>query len=134
MHKFRLVFLGVASALVLGTGTALANVSWNGTGPTSPTTVTADADAHGDAVSAVAKTAPKGEGDEHGDAVSKVASAEGQENRDGARAAAIAKCRAGDVKEDASEKKPVTKADRTADRIEDRKEHKAFVACVKAAK
>jgi hypothetical protein len=134
MLKFRLVFLGVASALVLGTGTALANVSWNGTGPTSSTEVTADA--HGDAVSAIAKTAPKGEGDEHGDAVSKVASAksEASEDKDGARAAAVAACKAKGVNEDKTEKKPVTKAEKTADRAEDKKEHKAFVACLKAAK
>ena len=117
MLKFRLVFLGVASALVLGTGTALANVSWNGTGPTSPTTVTADADAHGDAV------------DER--AESNAASAEGQENKDGAREAAIDKCRAldKDTKE-AKSSKGMTKAQKKADHAEDKAEVKAFVQCV----
>ncbi len=78
MFKLRFVFLGVASALVLGTGTALANMTSNTATPAGAN-VTADADAHGDAVS-------------------KVASAEGQENRDGARAAVIAKCRAADAR------------------------------------
>lgn len=127
MLKFRFVFLGVASALVLGTGTALASVSLNGPA------AGGNADAHGDAVSHVAQTAPKGEGDEHGDAVSMVASAEGQENRDGARAAAVAKCKKADAAEDKTEKKPTTRAQKVADRAEDRAEHKAFVACLKAA-
>jgi hypothetical protein len=78
-------------------------------------------------------TCPQGPGDAHGDCVSKVASAEGQENKDGARAAVVAACKAADVKEDKTEKKSsagLTKAQKTADRAEDKAEHKKFVACV----
>jgi hypothetical protein len=131
----------VAAALVLGTGTALANMTSLTVSSTTPTTstgstgttVAADADAHGDAVANAAKTCPKGTGDAHGDCVSKVASAEGQENRDGARAAAVAACKAADVKEDNAEKKSsagLTKTQKKADRAEDKAEHKKFVACV----
>jgi hypothetical protein len=119
MHKFRFVFLGVASALVLGTGTALANVALNETGATGAT-VSADADAHGDAVS----KATSAEGQE--------ASAEGQENRDGARAAAVAKCKAADAKEKAEPKSSegLTKAQKKTDRAEDKTERKKIVACI----
>jgi hypothetical protein len=126
MIKFRLVFLGVAAALVLGAGSALANVALNETGATGATgaTVSADADAHGDAVSKAASA----EGQE--------ASAEGQENRDGARAAAVAACKATDAKEKAEPKSSegLTKAQKKTDHVEDKKEHKAFVACIHAAK
>jgi hypothetical protein len=81
----------------------------------------------------VAATAPEGPGDAHGDAVSKVASAEGQENRDGARAAVIAKCKAADATEDKTEKKPLTKAQKKADRVEDKAERKKFLACIHAS-
>jgi hypothetical protein len=122
MLKMRFVFLGVASALVLGTGTALANVSWNEAAPSSPsgTTVSADADAHGDAVSKAAS------------AESHEASAEGQENKDGARAAAVAKCKAADAKEKAEPKSSqgLTKAQKKADRAEDKTERKKIVACI----
>jgi hypothetical protein len=128
MLKFRLVFLGVASALVLGTGTALATAV--------SSTGSADADAHGDAAARVAASASEGAGDAHGDAVSKIASAEGQENRDGARAAAVAACKAADAKEKPEPKSSegLTKAQKKADHVEDKKEHKAFVACIHAAK
>jgi hypothetical protein len=121
MNKFRFVFLGVASALVLGTGTALANVSWNEAAPSSPsgTTVSSDADAHGDAASKAASA----EGQE--------ASAEGQENKDGARAAAVAACKAND--KDKSEPKSsegLTKAQKKTDRAEDKTERKKVVACI----
>jgi hypothetical protein len=134
MFKLRLVFLGVASALVLGTGTALANMTWNTATPAAAN-VTADADAHGDAVAKVAATAPEGPGDAHGDTISKVASAEGQENRDGARAAVIAKCKAADAAEDKTEPKSsagLTKAQKKADRVEDKAERKKFLACIHA--
>jgi hypothetical protein len=123
MIKFRLVFLGVAAALVLGTGSALANVALHETGATGAT-VSVDADAHGDAASKAASA----EGQE--------ASAEGQENRDGARAAAVAACRVTDAKEKAEPKSSegLTKAQKKADHVEDKKEHKAFVACINAAK
>jgi hypothetical protein len=123
MIKFRLVFLGVAAALVLGAGSALANVALNETGATGAT-VSADADAHGDAVSKAASA----EGQE--------ASAEGQENRDGARAAAVAACKATDAKEKAEPKSSegLTKAQKKTDHVEDKKEHKAFVTCIHAAK
>lgn len=132
MLKFRLVFLGVASALVLGAGTAMANVSWNGSGPSSPTgtSVTADADAHGDAVSAAAKS----EASEQSEASEK---SESSERSHGAREAAIDKCRAADVTEDKTEKKSsahMTQAKKKLDRTEDKAEVKAFVACIKAAK
>jgi hypothetical protein len=128
MIKFRLVFLGVAAALVLGTGSALAM--------TVSSTGSADADAHGDAVAKAAATASEGAGDAHGDAVSKIASAEGQENREGAREAAIDKCKAADANEKTEPKSSadLTKAQKKTDRVEDKKEHKAFVACIHAAK
>jgi len=116
MFKLRLVFLGVASALVLGAGTALADLTASTSSTSGSTTVTADADAHGDAVA---------------NAEAKTASAEGQENRDGAREAAIDKCQAldKDTKEPKSSK-GMTKAQKKLDHIEDKAEVKAFVACV----
>ena len=140
MFRFRHVILGVGAALALGTGSALAmqaDLSAN------------NADSHGDTVASAARTTcPAGEG--HGACVSAIASTEGQENKDGARAAAVAACKAADASEDATEKstgatedsseKATTttkaadrsedKSERSADRTEDRAEKQQLKACL----
>lgn len=140
MHKLRFAVLIAGAALALGVGTVIAAQSGAvGTGR----------DTHGDDVASAARTTcPSGPG--HGDCVSAIASSEGQENRDGARADAVAACRAADAAEDAKETAAekaedasektakLTKAaahtedahERAAKQSEDKAERAAFVACV----
>ena len=131
MVKFRLAILGAGAALALGTATAVAMES---------TSASSDANSHGKQVSAAAHSDAT-VGDDHGDAVSDVAQAEstekpeandsdveGAENSKGARADAVAACKANDT--DPNEKEPTTKAEKVADRAEDRTEHRAVVDCI----
>jgi hypothetical protein len=130
MSKLRFVFLGAVAAIVLGSGTALADLA---------ASTTSSRDSHGDAVASAARTTcPKGPDGVHGACVSQIASSEatenlteGQENNKGARAKAVEACKALDT--DTSEPRSsagMTKAQKDADRAEDRAEVKAFVACV----
>ena len=124
MLSFRFAILGAVAALTLGTASALA--MQEGSSGTDP-------DSHGDAVASAARTTcPHGPDGVHGACVSAIASAEGQENEDGAQAARVKACKAAGANEDQSEKKPAKgdKAAKAADRLEDKAEHKAFVACV----
>lgn len=122
MLKFRFALLSAAAALALGTAGAVAmQTSLVGT---------TESDSHGDAVASAARTCPHGPNGVHGECVSDIASAEGQENREGAQSERVEACKAADKTEDASEKKPTTKADKIADRAEDKREHAAFKACV----
>src|SRR5581483_6272214 len=82
MFRLRYALLGAGVALVLGMGSALAmqaDLSGN------------TADSHGDTVASAARTTcPAGDG--HGAGVGAIVSTEGQENKDGARATAVAAC------------------------------------------
>jgi hypothetical protein len=123
MLKFRFALLSAAAALALGTAGAVA-MQANLAGTT-------ERDSHGDAVASAARTTcPHGSDGVHGECVSDIASAEGQENRDGAQSERVEACKASDKTEDTTEKKPTTKADKTLDRAEDKREHTAFAACV----
>jgi hypothetical protein len=132
MSKLRFVFLGAVAAIVLGSGTALADLAAN-------TSATSSRDSHGDAVASAARTTcPKGPDGVHGACVSQIASSEaaetsteGQENNKGSRAKAVEACRALDTdKTEPHSSSGMTKAQKDADRAEDRAEVKAFVACV----
>lgn len=125
MLKFRFALLSAAAALALGTAGAVAMQA--------NLASTTDRDSHGDAVASAARTTcPHGPNGVHGACVSAVASTQGEgaENEDGAQSARVKVCKDSDTTEDASEKKPATKADKILDRAEDKREHKAFAACV----
>lgn len=124
MVRFRLAILGAGAALALGTATAVAM----------ETSATSNPGSHGEQVSTAAQSDATA-GDEHGAAVSDVAqsnadtaNAEGTENSKGARADAVAACKANDT--DKTETEPTTKAAKDADRAEDRTEHRAVVDCI----
>ena len=125
MLKLRFAILGAAAALALGAAGAVAMEEGAG-------------DAHGDAVASAARTTcpnhASGVRGVHGECVSDIASAEGQENREGAQSDRVQACKAKDATEDKTEKAPAKgdKAAIAADRIEDRAEQQAFVACLHA--
>lgn len=120
MFRLRIAILGAAAALALGSAGALAMESAG----------TNDADSHGDAVASAAHNCAHGPGGVHGACVSSVARSESKEgDTDEASGKATAPgqvCKAADKTEAAE---PTTKA---ADKAEDKAEHQAFAACVRA--
>ena len=120
MFRLRLAILGATAALALGTAGALA-MEAAGT----------NNDSHGDAVASAARNCPHGPGGVHGACVSAVASSHARDNEasdsngNGRATAPGQVCKVAE----ATETEP---SDKAADKIEDRAEQKAFVACVEA--
>ncbi len=120
MLKIRFAILMAGAALALGSATVLAMP------------LGANHSQHGSLVSSAARTTCRAEAsEERGDCVSAIASTEGQENRDGARASAVAACKQ-DNGDDATEVEAAKgdHAGQAADRAEDKSEHQAIVACI----
>ena len=121
MFKLRLAILGAAAALALGTAGALAMEAGN----------TNDADSHGDAVASAARNCPHGASGVHGACVSAVANTEGQENSD-KDSSGKSTTAPGQVCKAADKSEATEPTDKAGDKTEDRAEHQAFAACVKA--
>ena len=124
MFRLRFAILGAAAALALGAASALAMQGGAGAG---------DPDAHGDAVASAARTCPHGANGVHGACVSAIASTGGQDaGTETEQTSPAQACRAAGAVEDASEAAPARgdKAAKTAERNEDKAEHRAFAACV----
>lgn len=126
MFKLRLAILGAAAALALGTAGALAMEAAGTNG-----------DTHGDDVASAARNCPHGAGGVHGACVSAIASSHAREhdttgsndttdsNTNGRATAPGQVCKVAE----STETEPTGKA---AGKAEDRSEHQAFAACVKA--
>src|SRR5260370_36872183 len=131
MLKLRFAILGAAAALALGTASAVAMVETAGT---------SNSDSHGDAVSSAARTTcPHGAGGVHGACVSAIASTEAQDNETEDTSNPAATCKASDTSQDASEKpaapsndEAAAKAPKSAQKSEDKAEHKAFAPSLAA--
>lgn len=120
MFKLRLAILVAGAALAFGAATVMAMPSGS------------SHDQHGALVSKAAQTTCRTLASEaRGDCVSAIASTEGQENKDGARAKAVAACKV-DNGDDATETAPTAgdKAAQAKDRAEDHAERMAIVACI----